>query len=79
MSGKAKLSSPLAHVIARYLDLKTALGRRYETERAVLRALDRFLLEDGAEDLTVDNFLRWTRTHEHLRSGVRRNRMCRPA
>ena len=67
--------SPLAEVITRYLDLYTALGRRFSGERATLRALDMSLVADGAEDLTLGSFLRWTRSLEHLKSGVRRNRM----
>ena len=75
MSGNLEFCSPLAPVITRYLDLKTALGRRFSGERATLQSLDVFLATDAAEDLTLDSFLRWTRSLEHLKSGVRRNRM----
>ena len=67
--------SPLAPVITRYLDLNTALGRDFSGERATLRSLDMSLVTEGAQYLTLDSFLRWTRSLEHLKSGVRRNRM----
>ena len=75
MSPSLEFCSSLAPVITRYLDLKSALGRRFSGERATLRSLDRSLVSEGAEDLTVDSFLRWTRSLEHLKSGVRRSRM----
>jgi len=75
MSLDVEFCSPLAPVITRYLDLKTALGRGFSGERATLRSLDVSLVTDGAEDLTLDSFLGWTRSLEHLKSGVRRSRM----
>jgi len=67
-------SSPLAPVIACYLTLKQALGRRYDAERRVLAHLDQFLSDHGA-DLTPDMFARWCVAQHHLASGVRRARM----
>lgn len=75
MSLDVEFCSPLAPVITRYLDLNTALGRGFLGERATLWSLDRSLVTEGAQDLTLDSFLRWTRSLEHLKSGVRRNRM----
>jgi len=75
MSKTVEFSSSVAAAITRYLDLKTALGRGYVAERAILRCLDRFLVSVDAEDLTAESFQEWVRTQSHLRSGVRRNRM----
>ena len=36
-------SSPLAPIFARYVDLKRALGRRFDHETRILQSLDRFL------------------------------------
>ena len=43
MSPAKTFPSELGPFVARYLALKEALGRRYQTERAVLTDLDRFL------------------------------------
>ena len=75
MTGNPLFSSPLAPVITRYLDLKVALGRCCTVERTVLRSIDAFLVADGAKDLTSDSFRRWVDTQQHLKSGVRRDRM----
>lgn len=42
----SSLRSPLAPVIARYLSLKQALGRKYTIEEWVFVDLDRFLADD---------------------------------
>lgn len=65
-------TSALAVAIASYLRLKEALGRQYAAERAILRALDRFLTDADA-DLTADTFAAWDATLTRLTSGVRRN------
>lgn len=75
MSKAVEFSSSLAPVIRRYLEFKTALGRGYVAERAILRCLDQFLVSIDARDLTAESFQDWIRTQSHLRSGVRRNRM----
>jgi integrase len=67
--------SRLGPVIARYLALKTALGRQYSLERRALESLDAFLHGEGAADLTPERFSRWTRTLHHLTPTVRRNRL----
>ncbi len=82
MSLNLEFCSALAPVITRYLDLMTALGRRFSGERATLRSLDGSLVTDEAEDLTLDSFLRWTRSLEHRRRESqthRRPRRCGPA
>lgn len=65
-------TSALAIPIASYLRLKEVLGRQYAAERAILRALGRFLT-DAHADLTADTFAAWDATLTRLTSGVRRN------
>ena len=62
---------PLIH---RYLELKQALGRGYQTERYVLEGLDRVLGPPHAMDLTAETFALWCQTQYHLKPGVRRDR-----
>lgn len=75
MSTTTALTSRLTPVIEQYLALKTALGRRYAVERAVLEALGAFLIANDAQDLCHEIFERWCRTQQDLKSGVRRSRM----
>jgi len=70
-------SSRLASVLARYVNLKRALGRRFDIPARTLQSLDRFLCDQSEKypDLNVAAFQAWCRTHEHVASGVRRVRM----
>jgi len=70
-------SSRLAPAFARYVDLKRALGRRFDLPARTLQSLDRFLCEQSAKysDLNAAAFQAWCHTHEHVTSGVRRVRM----
>jgi integrase len=70
-------SSRLGPVFARYVELKRALGRRFDTPSRTLQSLDRFLHDHRAKypDLNVAAFEAWCHTHEHVSSGVRRVRM----
>ncbi len=72
-----KFSSHLAPVFARYVDLKQALGRRFDAPARTLQCLDRFLCdqESSIADLNATAFQAWCHTHEHVTSGVRRVRM----
>jgi len=70
-----KFSSCLAPVFARYVDLKQALGRRFDTSARTLQCLDRFLCDQNYRDLNTAAFEAWCHTHEHVTSGVRRVRM----
>lgn len=76
MSEQRPFVSILGPTLARYLALKRALGRRYDTERAVLTLLDAFLAapREGT-DLCPATFAQWCRTQAYLTSGVRRARM----
>jgi integrase/recombinase XerD len=69
-------TSTISAVIARYLGLKLALGRRYANERRVLETLEAFLQSTGpAADLTPETFTAWAQTLGHLTATVRRNRL----
>jgi integrase/recombinase XerD len=70
-------SSRLAPVFTRYVDLKRALGRRFDLPTRTLQSLDRFLYGQEATlpDLNAAAFQEWCHTHEHVASGVRRVRM----
>lgn len=73
----AAFSSRLAPVLARYVDLKQALGRRFDNETRTLQSLDRFLRNQATThpDLSAAAFQAWCQTQEHVTSGVRRHRM----
>lgn len=70
-------SSRLAPAFARYVDLKRALGRRFDLASRTLQSLDRFLHDHSAKhpNLNAAAFEAWCHTHEHVSSGVRRVRM----
>ncbi len=70
-------SSRLSPVFARYVDLKRALGRRFDLPSRTLQSLDRFLHDQSTKypDLNAAAFQAWCHTHEHVASGVRRVRM----
>ena len=73
----AAFSSPLAPVMARYVDLKRALGLRFRNPTRTLESLDRFLHGHitNYPDLNAAVFQAWCQAQEHLTSGVRRERM----
>ena len=73
----AVFSSRLAPVLKRYVDLKRALGRRFDEPTRTLQLLDRFLQDNAAKypDLNAAAFHAWCQTQEHLASGVRRGQM----
>jgi integrase/recombinase XerD len=70
-------SSRLAPAFTRYIDLKRALGRRFDLPSRTLQSLDQFLHDHNAKypDLNAAAFEGWCHTHEHVSSGVRRVRM----
>ena len=73
----ARFSSWLAPVFALYVDLKRALGRRFDNPTRTLESLDRFLHKEATQypDLNALAFQAWCQTQEHLASGEQRNRM----
>ena len=70
-----EFSSCLAPVFARFIELKQALGRRFDASARTLQCLDRFLRDQNYRDLNAAAFEAWCHTHEHVKSGVRRVRM----
>jgi integrase/recombinase XerD len=70
-------SSCLAPVFSRYVELKRALGRRFDASSRTIQSLDRFLHENRAKypDLNAVAFEAWCHTYEQVSSGVRRVRM----
>jgi integrase/recombinase XerD len=70
-------SSRLAPLFSRYVDLKRALGRRFDLPCRTLQSLDRFLHDQSAKypDLNDAAFQAWCHTYEQVSSGVRRIRM----
>lgn len=69
--------SPLGPVMARFIALKQALGRRYDGARRILMHLDTFLASrtpDGA-DLTAATFGDWCQTLAPLCASTRRHRL----
>ena len=66
MTAPAAFSSALAPIFERYVNLKRALGRRFETATWTLQSLDRLLhKESGAyPDMSTAAFQAWCRTHE---------------
>jgi integrase/recombinase XerD len=70
-------ASALSAAITRYLDLKSALGRRYAIERRVLQTLAAFVhtLPRSRRDLTPAIFTAWAQTLHRLTPTVRRNRL----
>ena len=65
----------LTNCLNRYLELKQALGRQYQSERWVLENLVRFLDTQSLDDLTAETFATWCMTLSSLKSGVRRYRL----
>jgi integrase/recombinase XerD len=73
----AAFASLLAPIFARYVDLKRALGRRFDSTTRTLQSLDRFLHHKPVlyPDLSAAAFNAWCQTQENVSSGVRRVRM----
>jgi hypothetical protein len=68
----ANLLEPL---ITDYVTLHQALGKGFDGEQRILKALNRWLAQTGATDLTAETFSAWCKTKQHLASGVRRRHM----
>jgi integrase len=70
-----EVHSQLAPVIARYVAIKKALGRSFETPHYYLDKLDRFLASKRVPDLNAETFGMWCSSLEHLSATGRRQRM----
>jgi integrase/recombinase XerD len=68
-------TSTLAPVFQRYVSMKRALGRQFDSAAHALESLDRLLAREGHADLNPAVFAAWCKTEERLSSGVRRVRM----
>jgi integrase len=75
MTAPVVFASVLGPIIARYLDLKRALGRRADNLQYVLAQLDRFLASRNAKDLNRETFAAWCSVFEHLAANTRRQWM----
>lgn len=75
MSPPVEFISTIGPVIARYVALKQALGRRYQTQSYILTLFDRFLASRGELDLTAESFSAWCSSIDHLMPSGRRMRM----
>lgn len=75
MSPPVEFTSSIGPVIGRYIALKQALGRRYDSQRHVLAQFDRFLAALPAPDLTASTFSAWCSSIEHLKTSGRRQRL----
>src|SRR5439155_24102461 len=67
----------LGTVVADYLALKRALGRKFAAEGRVLAGLDRFLVTRGSGEalFTPEAFAAWCLSFAHLCPTARRNHM----
>jgi integrase/recombinase XerD len=74
MTEQTAFVSVFGSTVARFLAMKETMGRRYTTERAVLKRLDHFFATRD-EDLSAETFAQWCQAQESLTSGVRRSRM----
>ena len=75
MSPPVEFISAIGPVIACYVALKQALGRRYHLQRYLLTLFDRFLASGEYLDLTADSFSAWCSSIKHLMPSGRRMRM----
>jgi integrase len=75
MSHPAEFASVIGPVIARFVALKQALGRRYDRQRQLLAQFDRFLATRPVSDLTAESFSAWCSSTEHLTPTGRRMQM----
>lgn len=77
MNWPRRLRSPLGPIIADYVALKQALGRRFVGESYVLAEFDRFLAARAPGRLapTPEAFASWCLTLAHLSPTTRRSRM----
>jgi integrase/recombinase XerD len=67
-------SSSISSIITRYIELKKALGRKFEAEYKVLKYLDSFLYTIQ-KDLDGETFAAWSHTKQHISPTTRRKWM----
>ena len=74
---RPRFVSSLAPQLAAFVDLKRAMGRRYQTSEAELQRFDRFLASCGGQStaLTQQMVDAWTQRCGHLKPATRRHRI----
>ena len=74
---RPRFVSSLAPQLAAFVDLKRAMGRRYQTSEAELQRFDRFLASCGGQStaLTQQMVDAWTQRCGHLKPPTRRHRI----
>ena len=74
---RPRFVSFLAPELAAFVDLKRALGRRYETSEAELQRFDRFVASCGGQSTTLTQELvdAWTQRIGHLKPRTRKKRI----
>lgn len=75
MAPHCKFHSALAPDIARYVDFKLALGRKFISAQYILAQFDRFLVAAKATDFDLATFNLWSAHIAHLSSTTRSARM----
>ena len=77
MSTQPSFQSSLKADLIRYIALKQALGRQFNTTTYVLHRLDRFLctLAKHSPDLTEETFRRWSQNMQSVSANTRLARM----
>lgn len=75
MNEPQTFTSPIGPLIARYLAVKRALGRRAVALTYIFRYLDSFLVSYGAADLTGEAFNAWGESMAALHPNTRRGRL----
>jgi hypothetical protein len=77
MSAQPSFQSSLKADLIRYISLKQALGRQFNTTTYVLHRLDRFLctLAKPSPDLTEETFRRWSQSMQSVSPNTRLARM----
>jgi site-specific recombinase XerD len=75
MNEPETFTSPIGPLIARYLAVKRALGRRAVALTYTFRYLDRFLVSCGAADLNCEAFTAWGESMAALHPNTRRGRL----
>jgi integrase/recombinase XerD len=75
MKEREPFTSPIGPLLTCYLTVKRALGRRAVTMAYIFRYLDRFLVSQGALDLTREAFTAWNESMAALHANTRRARL----
>jgi integrase len=77
MKTTQSFQSSVASEIVRYISLKKALKRQFESAARILLNLDRFLCQMGnpSRDLTSETFKHWCKSMESLSTNTRHGRM----